>query len=150
MKWLMSLAFLLFITVSAGPLQAETCELEIAANDQVQFDKSELKISSSCDKVKVTLTHTGQLPVSAMGHNWVLSKTADAQNIVQLGMSAGLENNYLPADDTRVIAATEMIGGGETTSVTFDTSGLEPGGDYTYFCAFPGHFYAMSGKLIIE
>ena len=27
---------------------------------------------------------------------------------------------------------------------------LTPGGDYTYFCTFPGHFVLMNGKLIIE
>ena len=52
--------------------------------------------------------------------------------------------------DPRVIAETDLIGGGETASVTFDLSGLEPGGDYTYFCSFPGHYVLMKGNFIIE
>jgi azurin len=56
----------------------------------------------------------------------------------------------MPAGDPRIIAATELIGGGEQTTVTFDLSGLEPGGDYTFFCTFPGHFVLMNGKFIIE
>ena len=43
-----------------------------------------------------------------------------------------------------------MIGGGEETSVTFDISGLEPGGDYTFFCSFPGHYVLMNGQFIVE
>ena len=29
-------------------------------------------------------------------------------------------------------------------------SGLEAGGDYTYFCSFPGHFVLMNGRFIVE
>jgi azurin len=34
--------------------------------------------------------------------------------------------------------------------VKFDLSKLTAGGDYTYFCSFPGHFVLMNGKLIVE
>ena len=150
MKWLTSVAAFGLSLAFAGPLYAETCELEITGNDQIQYDKAELKVSSSCEKVKVTLTHVGSLPVDAMGHNWVLSKTADAEALSQEGMAAGLDNNYLPEGDSRVIATTDMIGGGETTSVTFDLADLDKAGDYTFFCSFPGHYYSMNGKFIIE
>jgi azurin len=43
-----------------------------------------------------------------------------------------------------------VIGGGEETTITIDISGLEAGGDYTYFCSFPGHFVLMNGKFIVE
>jgi azurin len=43
-----------------------------------------------------------------------------------------------------------MIGGGESTSITFDVSELEKGGDYTYFCSFPGHWGTMNGKLVVK
>jgi len=49
-----------------------------------------------------------------------------------------------------VIAATSIVGGGEETSVSFDASALEPGGNYTYFCSFPGHYVLMKGRLIVE
>ena len=57
---------------------------------------------------------------------------------------------YLPNGDPRIIGATSMIGGGDEVTVTFDTSGLEAGGDYTYFCSFPGHYVLMNGKFIVE
>ena len=42
---------------------------------------------------------------------------------------------------------TDMVGGGQSTSVTFSTSSLEQGGDYTFFCSFPGHSALMRGSL---
>lgn len=129
---------------------AKTCELSISGNDSMQFDKSELVVGADCDKVKLTLEHSGDLPVESMGHNWVLTETGDFQDVAQAGVEAGIDNDHVPQDDDRVMAATDLIGGGESTSVTFDTSSLESGGDYTYFCSFPGHSSVMKGKLVVE
>jgi len=134
---------------AAAPGLAQECSLTIEGNDQIQFDKKEMRVSSSCTEVTVTLHHVGQLPANVMGHNWVLTTTEDYMPVAQAGQAAG-PPNYVPANDERVIAATEVIGGGEEVSVTFDISQLEPGGDYTYFCSFPGHFVLMNGKFIIE
>jgi len=125
----------------------KVCKLDIDANDAMQFDKKELDVAGDCTQVTLTLKHTGKLPASAMGHNWVLVKTADVTAVATAGMSAGLAANYLPAGDARIIAATKIIGGGETTSVTFPTSKLTKGGDYTFFCSFPGHYAIMKGVL---
>jgi azurin len=146
-----------FLTIAAlglllaGPawVQAQECELTITGNDQIQFDLKEMRVSSSCEQVTVTLVHVGQLAANIMGHNWVLTTTEDYMPVAQAGQSAG-PPEYLPANDERVIAATAVIGGGEEVSVTFDMSGLEAGGDYTYFCSFPGHFVLMNGKFILE
>jgi azurin len=66
------------------------------------------------------------------------------------GQAAGPDNNYLKPGDTRVLAATKLIGGGEETTISFDPSMLEAGGDYTFFCSFPAHYVLMNGKLIVE
>ena len=66
----------------------------------------------------------------------------------QAGQAAG-PPSYLPADDQRVIATTSVIGGGEEVSVTFDMAGLEVGGDYTFFCSFPGHSSLMRGTVVV-
>jgi azurin len=149
MKWITSL-FAAFFLAFAAQASAKTCELEITGNDQIQYDKSKLTVAADCDKVKLTLEHVGKLPVKQMGHNWVLAKTSDWKSIAQTGQGAGLENDYLPKDDERVIVHTDMIGGGQSTSITFDLSGLEKGGDYTFFCSFPGHWALMNGKFVIE
>ncbi|MDX1442680.1 MAG: azurin [Gammaproteobacteria bacterium] len=133
-----------------SPAAANPCELTITGNDQLQFNKSELVVPASCDEVTVTLEHVGKLPVDAMGHNWVLTQTSDFNSVAQAGMKAGKASDYVPQGDDRVIAATDLVGGGESTSVTFDVSALEAGGDYTFFCSFPGHYAAMNGKFIIK
>lgn len=145
---------LLSIVVLAGALgafssfaSAKTCSVEIAGNDQMQFDKKEIAIAGDCTEVELTLKHPGKLPVAAMGHNWVLTKTADFQPVATAGASAGLENNYVPKDDARVIAATKLVGGGESTTIKFSTAKLQKGGDYTFFCSFPGHWSLMNGKF---
>lgn len=134
----------------AAPAAAKTCELTITGNDQIQYNKSELVVAADCDEVKLTLKHVGQMSIDQMGHNWVLTETSDFKAVAQDGMQAGREQEYVPAGDDRVITHTSMIGGGQTTSVRFDTSDLEAGGDYTFFCSFPGHYGMMNGKLVIE
>lgn len=149
-RTLSSLVFIALIAVFAAPLQAKTCEAEIGSNDQIEYSKEEIRVSADCDTLKLTLTHDGEMPVEQMGHNWTLAKTADWRALAQEGQAAGLENDYLPVDDDRIIANTDMIGGGETASVTVDLSELDADGDYTFFCSFPGHWALMNGKLIIE
>lgn len=141
---------LLLASVTSIPALAETCEVEIASNDKIEYSKSEIRVSASCDKVRLTLKHTGKLPVEQMGHNWTLAKTDGWRDLAQAGVQAGLENDYLPKGDGRIITHTDMIGGGESTSITFDLSQLKKGSDYTYFCSFPGHWAMMNGKFIIE
>lgn len=151
MKKLTTMLSLGILSMAASlPSLAKTCELTINGNDQLQFNKSELVVGADCDKVKLTLKHVGQMPVETMGHNWTLSPTGDWESVAKAGMGAGLENDYLPEDSDKIIAHTDMIGGGESSSVTFDVSKLEKGGDYTYFCSFPGHWGTMNGKLIVE
>ncbi len=132
-----------------GPAWSQECTQTIEGNDLLQFNLAEMRVSADCEEVTVTLIHTGTLPVNVMGHNWVLTTTADYMPVAAAGQAAG-PPGYMPAGDPRVIAETELIGGGEQSMVTFDLSGLESGGDYTFFCTFPGHFVLMNGKFIIE
>ncbi|MEO0368901.1 MAG: azurin [Pseudomonadota bacterium] len=146
----LKLAALLLITSGAiQQAKADECTLEISSNDAMQFDQSSMQAPASCSEVTVKLTHSGSLPANAMGHNWVLTTAADFQAVANAGMTAGLDNNYVPVDDARVLAATKIIGGGETTEVTFDTSGLSAGESYTFFCSFPGHWAIMKGEFTL-
>ena len=135
------------LALASAPVLAAECSVDIAGNDQMQFDKKEITVSKSCKQFTVNLKHPGTLAKNVMGHNWVLTKQADMQGAVNDGMAAGLDNNYVKKDDARVIAHTKVIGGGETDSVTFDVSKLAAGQDYAYFCSFPGHFALMKGVL---
>jgi len=138
---------LLCASAAALPAVAAQCDVTIEGNDAMQFNLKEIVVDKSCKTFTVNLKHTGKLNAVQMGHNWVLSKTADLNGIAMDGMAAGLPNHYLKKDDPRVLAFTPVIGGGQSTSVTFDVSKLQAGGDYSYFCSFPGHWAIMKGVL---
>lgn len=146
---LQTLAVLALLGAGALPAAAadKLCKLQIAGNDLMQFDQKALKVAADCTQVELTLKHTGKLPMQAMGHDWVLVNTADVNEVTASGIAAGAAKGYLDAADKRIIAHTKMIGGGESASVTFPTSLLRKGGDYTYVCTFPGHSALMKGKL---
>ena len=148
MRLIKTLAALSLLAAGSGAFAADkVCKLEIAGTDQMQFDKKELVVALDCTSVELTLKHTGKLPAQAMGHNWVLTKTADAAGVATDGLTAGLPNDHIKKGDTRVIAHTKIVGGGQTTSITFPTSALKKGESYTYFCSFPGHSSLMKGSL---
>jgi azurin len=129
---------------------AESCRLNIEGNDAMKFNLTELKVSAGCTEVELALKHTGKLPKETMGHNWVLTKTADMMPVANASVAAGIAKDYVPVGDKRVIAHTKLVGGGQSTSVKFPMSKLTKGGDYTFFCSFPGHYGVMKGKFIVQ
>ncbi|CAN7710523.1 azurin [Pseudomonas sp. GL-B-26] len=138
------------LTLASSQLMAAECKVTVDSTDQMSFDTKEISIDKSCKTFTVELKHSGSLPKNVMGHNWVLSKTADMQPIATDGLSAGIEKNYLKADDARIIAHTKIIGAGETDSVTFDVSKLAAGESYGFFCSFPGHISMMKGTVTLK
>jgi azurin len=136
--------------VFSGAVLADDCKVEISGNDQMQYDKKEIKVPATCKEVELTLHHSGKLPKTTMGHGWVLSKTSDYQALANAGVAAGLANDHVPPGDARVIAHVPIVGGGESKTIKFSTANLQKGGDYTFFCPFPGHFAVMHGKFIFE
>ncbi|MEM1110553.1 MAG: azurin [Pseudomonadota bacterium] len=133
----------------AAQAASAQCSLDIEVGDTLKFSESELSVSSDCESVTLNLTHTGGMPKNTMGHNWVLAATGDVNALANAGLAAGLDANYVPAGDARVLAATDIIGGGESASVTFSLENMTPGGDYTFFCSFPGHWAVMKGAFKI-
>ncbi|HMM68484.1 MAG TPA: azurin [Dokdonella sp.] len=136
------------VLLAASPAFA-ACSIDIDGNDAMQFDTKNIEVPKSCTDFTVRLTHSGKLAKGVMGHNWVLTKTADMRGVANDGMSAGLDNDYIKAGDARVIAHSAVIGGGESTTVSFAVSQLAAGADYSFFCSFPGHWSLMKGRLKI-
>ncbi len=133
-------------TVSESSPAAEGCEVVVNSDDQMKFDKQELEIKKSCKEFKITLKHVGKMPKSAMGHNIVISKTEDASGVVSDGAGATAEKDFVKEGDSRVIAHTKLIGGGEETSVSVDPSKLA-NGNFEFYCTFPGHYGLMHGTI---
>ena len=126
------------------------CSTEIEANDSIQYNVGSIVVPSSCTDFKITLKHTGKLPVASMGHDVVITKQSDMDAIDKESASAGPDKGYIKADDSRIIAHTKLIGGGETTSVSFPVSKIKSGGPYVFFCSFPGHAAMMHGSISVE
>ena len=125
----------------------ENCSTTIEGNDAMQFNVGSITVPASCSDFTIHLRHTGTMPATAMGHNVVVSLASDRQAIASEGAQAGQDAAYVKPGDSRVIAHSEIVGGGETTSVTFKTSQLQGSGPYEFFCSFPGHWTVMRGSI---
>jgi azurin len=126
------------------------CATTIEANDAMQYNVGSIVVPASCTALKITLTHTGQMPIAAMGHDVVIAKDADMQAIVADGAAAGVDANYLKAGDARVIANTKLVGGGQSASVSVPVSKIRGDGPYVFFCSFPGHAALMKGTIAVQ
>lgn len=146
MKWI----FIAACVLGARMASADVCSLNIEATDQMRFQQQLLQVEAHCTEVEMTLRNTGKLPASVMGHDWVLTKTADMVSVANAGMGAGLANNFQKPGDKRIVASTKIIGGGESVTVRFQTGQLEAGSSYSYFCSAPGHSVIMKGRLVFN
>lgn len=145
--------------VGMAPLAhaADACKVELAGNDQMQYDKKELKFPAECagKEITITLKHSGKLPKAAMGHNVVVyvDKEEIKQEIINKGAVAGAGANFVDPSlvkDKKVLGFSPVVGGGETTELKLKPNTFKAGETYGYVCSFPGHGVLMSGKLVIE
>lgn len=121
-------------------------KVDLYSNDQMKYDKSEITVSAG-SKVELTLTHTGTMAKESMGHNFVLLKQGTDMVAFTTEASKAMDNEYIPAGSDAIIAHTELIGGGSSTTITFDAP---EAGTYDFICSFPGHYALMKGKFIVE
>ncbi|MEL1264510.1 azurin [Pseudoxanthomonas putridarboris] len=141
------LAALVLLLAASATQAADNCTIALKADDAMKYDLSAVTVSASCPAIRIELVHTGKLPVAAMGHNVVITAATDVAAVASAGLKAGAAAHYLPKDDARIIASTVMIGGGQTASASFSGRKLVAGGDYAFFCSFPGHSALMKGKV---
>lgn len=150
-RYVFALTALLGVVVnSPSTSHAQTCNAVVQSDDALRYTPQSIEVPSTCKDFTVTLTHSGRLPVLAMGHNWVLAKEADMAGVARTGMLAGAANEYVDPTDRRVIAHTTVIGGGQAASVSFPVSALRSGETYAFFCTFAGHSPVMQGTLVLK
>ncbi len=124
----------------------KSINLALAGNDLMKYDKSELKAKAG-QEVTLTLRHTGKIDKKIMGHNFVLLKPGTSiPEFSAAAASAGEADDWI-ANKDQIIAHTKMIGGGQSTTVTFTAP---EAGSYDFICSFPGHSGLMKGKFIVE
>ena len=113
--------------------------------DNMIYDKNKIEVNSG-KNIILTLNHKGKVSKEFMGHNFVLLKKG--VNVDEYAKKAVLakSNDYIPNSD-EAIAYTKMLGGGESTTISFLAP--EPG-TYNYICTFPGHYMMMRGELIVN
>jgi azurin len=126
------------------------CSKDIEGNDSMKYNARSITVPASCTDFTIRLKHVGKLPAMAMGHNVVITKTADMNSVATDGSGAGLAGDYVKAGDSRIVAHTKIVGGGESTSVTFPVGSIKSGGPYSFFCSFPGHIMLMKGLISVH
>ena len=138
----------LALILVAHTVHADPCKVTIEGNDNMQFNLRQISVPTTCGEIELTLKHSGKLSARVMGHDWVLAKDSDVSTIVNGGLSAGFGHGFLPENDKRIIAATKVVGGGESDTVRFSTSALQTGSRYVFFCTSPGHSTMMRGAFV--
>ena len=139
---------LLTLTLALSLVQGK--EVVITGNDTMQFDVKNFNVKAG-EKVKLTLKNVGQVPKIAMGHNLVvLKKGITAIGFGQKALGAGANaTNALPDSlKGEVIAATKLLGPGESETIEFTAP--KEAGSYEYVCTFPGHFALMRGTMSVK
>ena len=140
------LFFVSLFVFTGCTIENDVNKIVITSDDYMKFNTSKITVKSG-KLVKLTLKHIGNLDVQVMGHNFVLLK--DKVDIVEFANKAAMasKNQYIPIESNEVIAYTDMIGGGQETTIEF----LAPEvGIYNFICSFPGHYAMMKGKFIVE
>lgn len=142
-------ALALVLSTVAWQSFAADCAVEIEGNDLMKFNVANIDVSQRCKAFTIRLKHVGKLSRNVMGHNVVVADAADVAGIDADGIKAGVTRHYVKPEDPRVVAFSPLIGGGETTSLTFQVAKLGKDKPYVFFCSFPGHSSMMRGTLTL-
>ena len=146
LKTTLSLLLAVLFIHSGFAQSDEVRTITVVGQDNMQFSKTLIEAEPG-ETIKIVLDVKSNMPKAAMAHNIaVVDLGVNVEDFVLASM-AEPDNEYIApsyADD--VIATTEMIGGGETSTIEF-TVPTTPG-DYEYVCTFPGHYFGgMKGIL---
>lgn len=135
------------LLLQASAQAADHCEVTVEATDAMTYNVKEIAVPKACASFAIRLKHTGTMAKNIMGHNLVISKQADEQGVLQDGMKAGIAKSFVKPQDSRVLAATQVIGGGESAETSLTPKQLDASASYVFFCSFPGHASMMKGTL---
>ena len=121
---------------STGPLSIGVI------GEALEFDTANYVVRSG-DPITLTLNNTSVVNQ----HNWVLVKAGTRDAVAADGTVAGPTNDWVPADDPRVIAYTKVAAPGATEEITFTAPAP---GTYEFVCTFPGHNFTMFGDFTVK
>jgi azurin len=128
--------------------EAQAVTLDLAAVGETMatmaYEPTRLEVPAGAE---VTVNLMSKATAEAMIHNVVFIERGAQEEVSMAGLEAGKENNFVPADNEKIVAYTEIAQPGETKSVTF-TAPAEAG-TYQFICTYPGHT-AMKGILLVK
>ena len=124
----------------------KTVKISIEGDDMMRYNLDKIEVNAG-QTVELTLTHTGQMSALTMGHNWILLSLGSDKAAFGMAAMSAKEQGYVPQDmKGNIIAATKLIGGSESTTITFDAPAP---GYYEFICSFPGHYGLMNGSFVV-
>jgi azurin len=142
-------ALVLLPTPWSGVVIAAPRVIEITGGDDMKYSITEIKAKRG-EELLIRLKAVGKMPKVAMQHNFILLiAKADPVAFSNAAALARDTNYNPPALKAQVIAASGMVGNGETVELKFKAPAAP--GKYPYVCTFPGHFISgMKGTLIVQ
>lgn len=153
MKTLIRTTLTLLLTIlfiNAGFSQSNGVRtITVTGQDNMQFSQTLIEAEPG-ETIQIVFEVKSNMPPQAMSHNMaIVDLDVNVEEFVLASMGEPGNEYIAPSYEEQVIAATEMIGGGETSTIEFTVP--ENPGDYTYVCTFPGHYFAgMKGILRIK
>lgn len=135
------------ILFSAQAYAAPACNLNLEVSEAMAYSVKKIDVPKTCKDFVINMKVNGTMSKAVMGHNIVITKESDKEAVNTDGGTAGAASNYVKAKDTRVIAGSKVIGGGEKTTVKFLVKKLNTKDKYVFFCSFPGHSGIMKGVV---
>ncbi|MEX0967737.1 MAG: plastocyanin/azurin family copper-binding protein [Bacteroidia bacterium] len=110
---------------------------------EMRYDRDTLRVPA---KRKIMLTLRNEATDSFMQHNIVIVRRGSIEEVsIEGARAAG--TSYVPQNSRNVVAFSEVIGPGESTTLAFNAP--KPG-TYEFVCTYPGHWQAMQGIFIVE
>lgn len=131
---------------AATPDSSPVTSITITGNDRMRFNPTAFTVKANTE-ITLKLHNEGKMPKESMGHNLVIIDLEVAPLRFSAASAGHPRNEYIsPEYEKNVIAATKVLGPGETEVLRF-TSPSVPG-DYPFVCSFPGHTSAgMKGIM---
>ena len=133
--------------IFSSTAHAAACSVDVEVSTGMVYSAKNIDVPKTCKDFTINLKAAGTMPKAVMGHNLVVSKESDQKAVLEDGSKAGLAANYVKANDSRVLLATSIIGGGEKASAKLDVKKLNAKDKYMFYCSFPGHAMMMKGTL---
>ena len=124
--------------------------VEITGGDDMKYSVATIAAKPG-ESLRIRLKAIGSpaMPKIAMSHNIIILKPkTDVAAFATAAANARATNFVPPALKAEVIAASGLVGNGETVDLDFKVPTAP--GTYPFICTFPGHYLTMKGTLVVK